>query len=60
MKWIPVMDRCLQGLVSRNIDFPCIWDLERIQDAYEEILAHSKIEFLHFDNTVIGLCNGDQ
>ena len=60
MKWVAVMNKCVQGLVARNIEFLHIRDLARVQDAYEEVRARCRNELLHFDNIIIGLCQGDR
>ena len=60
MEWVAVMNRFVQGLVARNTEFPHIWDLNRIQDTFEEIKARFRNELLHFDNIIIGLCQGDR
>ena len=60
MEWAAVMNKCVQGLVARNTEFPHIWDLARIQDVFEEVRARFRNELLHFDNIIIGLCQGDR
>ena len=49
MEWVAVMNKCVQGLVARNTEFPHVWDLTRIQDTFEEIKARFRNELLHLD-----------
>ena len=59
-EWVDAMNKFLHGLVARNTEFPHIWDLPRMQDAYEEIRGRFRNELLHFDNVIIGLCGDDK